>query len=90
MQAFHFRNKDRIENTVMVLILLNTLFLASEFYNQPGWLTKTQEIGNFVFTIAFGIEMVYLLLVMGFIGYFSESSNIFDAIIVIVSFVELF
>lgn len=34
--------------------------------------------------------MVYLLLVLGIIGYFSESSNIFDSIIVIVSFVELF
>lgn len=74
----------------MVLILLNTLFLASEFYDQPEWLTKMQEIGNFVFTIAFGIEMVYLLLVLGVIAYFSEASNIFDAIIVIISFVELF
>ena len=34
--------------------------------------------------------MVYLLLVLGFVAYFSESTNIFDAIIVIISFVELF
>ena len=32
MQAFHFKYKERIENVVMVLILLNTLFLASEHY----------------------------------------------------------
>jgi len=34
---------------VIVLVLMNTVVLASEYYGQPGWLTDTQ--GMYIFRI---------------------------------------
>jgi len=78
------------ERTVIVLILLNTAFLASEHYEQADWLTATQDVGNLFFTIIFLVEMIIKLVALGFTEYTKEGFNNFDAFIVIMSYVELF
>jgi hypothetical protein len=48
---FHAYTRRRIHTAVksqtfywivIVLVLMNTVVLASEYYGQPGWLTDTQ------------------------------------------------
>jgi hypothetical protein len=46
------------EQFIIVLILLNTLFLASEHYDPPLWLVKLSNIANLFFTVVFLIEMI--------------------------------
>jgi len=77
------------EKTVIVLILMNTVFLASEHYDQAAWLTAIQDVGNLFFTIIFAIEMVVKIFGFGIRMYVSDGFNIFDCFIVIMSFVEM-
>jgi hypothetical protein len=58
-------NSEIFEKSVVVLILLNTLFLATEYYNQPGWLTEVQTAGNLFFTIIFAVEMLMKMFAYG-------------------------
>jgi hypothetical protein len=44
--------------------------MASEFYDQPLWLTNTQQIANLIFTGFFTLEMLIKLFGYGFIKYF--------------------
>jgi hypothetical protein len=74
---------------IIILILLNTVFLASEHYGQPGWLHTAQDKANLVFTIIFAVEMVLKLFGLGLKKYVADNFNVFDGIIVIVSLVEL-
>jgi hypothetical protein len=43
------------------LILLNTLSLASEHYEEIYAVTRTNEIANLFFTVIFAVEMVMKL-----------------------------
>lgn len=49
------------EKTIISLILLNTLSLASEHYEEAYAVTKTNEIANMFFTVIFAVEMVMKL-----------------------------
>ena len=73
-----------------MLILINTLFLASEHYDPPVWLVKLSEIANLFFTVVFLIEMIMKLTGFGCKKYLQDNFNIFDAFIVTMSYVELF
>jgi len=41
----------------MLFIMLNSLLLAIEHYNQPKWLKDFSDIANYVFTVIFFLEM---------------------------------
>jgi len=73
----------------MGLIVLNTIFLSSEHYDQAEWLVQVSEIGNVIFTIVFAIEMVMKLFGFGFKKYLSDYFNVFDCVIVCISVLEL-
>ena len=86
--------KDLVESQFFVvfivgLILLNSAVLATEHYNQPEWLTESQNIANVVFTILFALEMILSMIGLGIKGYFSDNFNKFDSIIVVISIVDL-
>lgn len=74
---------------IVGLILLNSLTLATEHYEQPQWLTDTQKNANIVFTLIFFSEMVLNLIGLGLVEYVSDGFNDFDAIIVVVSLFDL-
>jgi len=78
------------EKAVIVLILVNTLFLAMEHYDAPPWFISMSDNANLFFTIVFAVEMILKLIGFGCKKYVSDKFNIFDAIIVIMSYVELF
>jgi len=76
--------------TVLVLILLNTAILATEFLGQPRWLTELQEKSNIVFLTFFTLEIVLRLMGEGIRYYFQRWFNRFDFLIVASGYIELF
>lgn len=73
----------------MLLILGNSVVLATEHYEQPDWLTETQNIANIFFTVIFACEMLLSMMGLGCKEYFSDGFNIFDFIIVMFSLFDL-
>ena len=80
---------NTFERVIIGLILLNTLSLASEHYEEEEWVTQTNVIANLFFTIIFAVEMVLKLYGLGCADYVADNFNNFDAFIVIMSYVEL-
>ena len=77
------------EQLIIALILLNTLSLASEHYEEHPTVTEINVIANLFFTIIFALEMVLKLYGLGCRDYVDDNFNNFDAFIVIMSYVEL-
>ena len=71
------------------MILANSVVLATEHYDQADWLTQAQKGANLTFTIIFTLEMIMNIIGLGPKVYLSDGFNIFDAVIVIVSLVDL-
>ena len=71
-------------------IVLNTLTLALDKYPVDLEMTYVLEKVNIVFAIIFTFEMIIKMTAIGFKNYFQGSAlNIFDAVIVIASIVDL-
>lgn len=78
-----------IENFLMICVFSNTLLLALD-----GLVTDTTTLEyfiymNYFFTITFLVEMCLKLFGLGLKRYSAEFFNIFDAIVVVLSIVEL-
>ena len=74
---------------ITVLIITNTIVLAFDQYPEDAELNDLAESLNDVFTYVFIGEMIIKLVGLGFKEYARDSFNIFDAIIVIVSIIDL-
>lgn len=68
---------------------MNSFMLATEHYEQPEWLSDIQFYANIVFTILFAIEMILNIIGLGIVEYVKDGFNLFDAVIVLVSIVDL-
>ena len=79
---------EGFQQLIIYIILLNTLFLASEFYDEPEYYKNITNIGNVVFTAIFAFEMVFKLMGLGFKKYMNDPFNIFDCLIVLMSLAE--
>ncbi|CAF1094276.1 unnamed protein product [Rotaria sordida] len=97
IHMFHAYTRRRIHRMVksqtfywivIVLVLMNTAVLASEYYGQPEWLTYTQEYANRIFVILFSFEMLLKMYSLGITGYFVSNFNRFDCFVVIASIIE--
>ncbi|XP_074551500.1 sodium channel, voltage-gated, type I-like, alpha isoform X2 [Halichoeres trimaculatus] len=74
---------------ITICIALNTLFMAMEYQPMDPNFAKVLYVGNLVFTGIFTAEMVLKIIAMDPYYYFQEGWNIFDAIIVSLSLIEL-
>ncbi|XP_076093874.1 voltage-dependent calcium channel type A subunit alpha-1-like isoform X10 [Mytilus galloprovincialis] len=74
---------------VIVLVLLNTVCVASEHYGQPLWHTQFLYIMEFVFLGLFLFEMLVKMYGLGVRMYFQSSFNIFDCVVIVGSIVEV-
>ncbi|XP_063220472.1 muscle calcium channel subunit alpha-1 isoform X4 [Bacillus rossius redtenbacheri] len=74
---------------IIVLVFLNTVVLATEYYRQPSWLDEFQDYTNFVFVALFSMEMLLKMYSLGFQGYFVSLFNRFDCFVVIGSIGEI-
>ncbi|XP_074714078.1 LOW QUALITY PROTEIN: voltage-dependent L-type calcium channel subunit alpha-1F-like [Strix uralensis] len=68
--------------TVLLLVFLNTLTIASEHHGQPPWLTQTQAYANKALLSLFAAEMVLKLYALGPACYFASFFNRFDCFVV--------
>ncbi|XP_074936590.1 voltage-dependent L-type calcium channel subunit alpha-1F, partial [Phalacrocorax aristotelis] len=68
--------------TVLLLVFLNTLTIASEHHGQPPWLTQTQAYANKALLSLFAAEMVLKLYALGPARYFTSFFNRFDCFVV--------
>ncbi|XP_034550388.1 sodium channel, voltage-gated, type I-like, alpha [Notolabrus celidotus] len=75
--------------TITICIALNTLFMAMEHQPMDKGFADMLTVGNLVFTGIFTAEMVLKILAMDPYHYFQVGWNIFDAIIVSLSLMEL-
>ena len=74
---------------ITLLIVFNTVVLALDKYPEDPDLNKVTQSLNTFFTWAFVVEMVIKLIGLGFKEYARDSFNIFDALIVVLSLIEL-
>ncbi|XP_068854263.1 voltage-dependent L-type calcium channel subunit alpha-1F [Aphelocoma coerulescens] len=68
--------------TVLLLVFLNTLTIASEHHGQPPWLTETQAYANKALLSLFAAEMLLKLYALGPSCYFASFFNRFDCFVV--------
>jgi len=85
----HFVKTDLFNNFIMLVIVLNTIAMATQHYNQPMWLTDLQDYLNYVFTFIFALEMFLKIIGLGFKDWKRDNMNIFDAVIVLGSLFEI-
>ncbi|XP_077463650.1 voltage-dependent L-type calcium channel subunit alpha-1D-like isoform X2 [Stigmatopora argus] len=82
-------NSTAFEYVMFVLILLNTVTLAIQHYEQSKTFSYIMDILNMVFTGLFTVEMLLKLLALRLRHYFVDAWNSFDALIVVGSVVDI-
>uniref|UniRef100_A0A8C6RCN8 Voltage-dependent L-type calcium channel subunit alpha n=1 Tax=Nannospalax galili TaxID=1026970 RepID=A0A8C6RCN8_NANGA len=82
-------NSSPFEYMMFVLIMLNTLCLAMQHYEQSKVFNDAMDILNMVFTGVFTVEMVLKVIAFKPKGYFSDAWNTFDSLIVIGSIIDV-
>ena len=74
---------------ITLLIILNTVVLATDSYPENEALTTEAEMANSFFTWCFAAEMIIKLLGLGVKEYTRDGFNLFDAAVVILSMIEI-
>ncbi|NXI54348.1 CAC1S protein, partial [Chloroceryle aenea] len=77
------------EYLMFFLILLNTICLGMQHYNQSAEMNHISDILNVAFTILFTLEMILKLMAFKAKGYFGDPWNVFDFLIVIGSIIDV-
>ena len=81
-----FATSDLFDNLMMLCVFLNTVVLSLDGLVQEEELLNTF---NFWFTIIFAVELGLKIIGLGVKEYIRDTMNVFDAIVVILSIVEL-
>lgn len=74
---------------IMAAILANAVTLALDDAHASLAVTNALSTANVVFTLTFCLDLLMRTLAVGPVAHFSDTSNIFDAIIVVICFVDL-
>uniref|UniRef100_A0A3P8T329 Voltage-dependent L-type calcium channel subunit alpha n=1 Tax=Amphiprion percula TaxID=161767 RepID=A0A3P8T329_AMPPE len=82
-------NSTGFEYVMFVLIILNTLCLAIQHHGQSPLFNYAMDILNMVFTGVFTVEMILKLIAFKPRGYVGDAWNVFDALVVIGSVVDI-
>lgn len=76
---------EYFELFILVCIVLNTIVLAINWYDQPRYLDSVLSFINYSFAGIFAIEAILKLYSLGLKPYFNDKGNVFDFVIVIAS-----
>ncbi|KAG8520809.1 Voltage-dependent L-type calcium channel subunit alpha-1F, partial [Galemys pyrenaicus] len=82
-------NSAAFEYLMFLLILLNTVALAMQHYEQTAPFNYAMDILNMVFTGLFTVEMVLKIIAFKPKHYFTDAWNTFDALIVVGSVMDI-
>jgi Ion transport protein len=74
---------------ILMLIVVNTGFMASEHHDQGDSWTAALEVSNYIFTALFTLEMIVKLIGLGLPLYCQDGFNLFDAFVVFVNWIEI-
>jgi hypothetical protein len=76
---------------IMLIIVMNTIFLSFERYPEPpDSQIEIFAFFNFCFTVIFTIEVIIKIIGFSIRGFVRDKFNIFDALVVVSSIVEMF
>ncbi|KAI5095068.1 voltage-dependent L-type calcium channel subunit alpha-1S, partial [Silurus meridionalis] len=82
--------KSKVFNWLVILVvLLNTLAIATEHHDQTEWMNQFQDTVNKILLTCFAIEMVMKMYAFGLRMYFMSIFNRFDCFVVTVGILEL-
>uniref|UniRef100_A0A452T2M8 Voltage-dependent L-type calcium channel subunit alpha n=1 Tax=Ursus maritimus TaxID=29073 RepID=A0A452T2M8_URSMA len=88
-QVWYVVTSSYFEYLMFALIMLNTVCLGMQHYNQSEEMNHISDILNVAFTIIFTLEMVLKLMAFKARGYFGDPWNVFDFLIVIGSIIDV-
>jgi len=74
---------------IILLIITNTVIMSLDKHPISESQIRVIEIANYVFYACFALEMAIKLLGLGFKYYFRDRFNLFDAVIVVISTIEI-
>lgn len=78
-----------LANFFLLAIIVNSVLLGMESADMSLQQARNLELANVFFTWLFAVEFGMRLLALGVQGYFGSLANSFDAVVVIISMVEL-
>src|SRR4051812_2476579 len=81
--------KRQFELGIISVIILNTVLLSCQFYDQPDDLTQFLSAINIAFTCVFVIELLMKVAAYGWLGYWTDPWNKFDLFVVLASLIGL-
>ncbi|XP_062248852.1 voltage-dependent L-type calcium channel subunit alpha-1D [Platichthys flesus] len=82
-------NSTGFEYVMFVLIILNTLCLSIQHHGQSHLFNYAMDVLNMVFTGVFTVEMILKLIAFKPRGYVGDAWNVFDALVVVGSVVDI-
>ena len=85
----HASHSATTEELSMLIICTNSVMQAAVWYQMPTNLYNAFESTNTAFTAFFGAEMLLKMYGAGLTAYCSSRMNLFDALVVVVSFAEV-
>ncbi|KAI8378320.1 Ion transport protein-domain-containing protein [Blakeslea trispora] len=71
----------KFNRLMMIIVTINILTIASEFQNEPDWLSSTQDYAYLGFTIIYVVECAIKLIGLGWKKWIQSKWNWFDFII---------
>jgi len=83
-------HSKRFGKTIVIIIMMNCAFLASQHADQSDEWFNTLNMVDFLFVMVYLCEVAIKLLGTGFIGFSKSSWNIFEATLVSMSMLTLF
>uniref|UniRef100_A0A5F8G215 Voltage-dependent L-type calcium channel subunit alpha n=1 Tax=Monodelphis domestica TaxID=13616 RepID=A0A5F8G215_MONDO len=88
-KVWYIVTSSYFEYLMFALIMLNTICLGMQHYNQSEEMNHISDILNVAFTIIFTLEMILKLIAFKAKGYFGDPWNVFDFLIVIGSIIDV-
>ena len=82
-------NHPLIQQLLMFCVIINTIILSLDRYNQPVGEENICQAINIAFTCLFALEMFLKIFGIGIVKYLSDGLNYLDGFVVILSLVEL-
>ena len=85
---FNIVTSTKFEYFIMMAIAINTVFICLDYYDSPTTYSLVIDYANYVFVSIFGCEALFKIIAHGKF-YFLDSWNIFDFVIVVLSFITI-
>eukprot|EP00803_Ostreobium_quekettii_P004183 evm.model.scf_87.8 EVM.evm.TU.scf_87.8 scf_87:120717-129538(-) len=87
--CWRLQRHPAFEATTMILIVINTIVMASEYHGMTAQHEAINELVNVILSMYFAVEMGVKLVGLQWRGYIEDRMNVFDGVVVVASLVEI-